>query len=210
MSIEKEYRVIGFAGCGQQALIAACTLFFLKKNKKVLLMDYSKMAELRSMISLPRDLEEIKNVVVSYRNIDYIKAEGNVSIEDVAFDYDVILVDFGTNLVFAEKEVCDEQYYITDMRRHNVLQLKECSHREHEYFVLKHFFPGVETLEFYAEELKLAKEELIVLPYKEKEIVPFLSGTHLDKISTGCFSQETKRFIKEIVENKKGRKQIWS
>ena len=205
MSIEKDYRVIGFAGCGQKELIAGCVIYLMKKNNKILLMDYTNNGELRSMISLPKDLENVKNVVLSYRDIDYVKAEKGISIQDFAFEYDVVLADFGINFEYVATAECDQVYYITDMCRHNVLLLKQCSQKGNEYFVLKHFLSGGEAPETYAEELNTDIEKLIVLPYEEKEIRPFLCGTRLDKINLRCFSHDTKQLIKSIVDDKKGR-----
>ncbi|MFA9463294.1 MAG: hypothetical protein ACERKN_03270 [Velocimicrobium sp.] len=203
MLIEKEYLAIGFAGCGQVELIAGCAAFYKKENKKLLCMDFSKTAALRSIIPLPQELEQTKNVVLSYRTIDYIHADPTSKIQDFAFDYDIVLIDFGREINHRQIEDCDKMYYVTDMLRHNVLLLKQCERIRNRHMVLKHYLPGGNPPETYAQELNIDIRELFVLPYVEKQMLPFLSGTSLDKIKDRCFGYDTKKLIKTIVKEER-------
>ncbi len=202
MLTNTQYRTIGFAGSGQLELIAGCAILLRKQSKKLLLMDFSKTAGLRSMIPLPKDLENAKNIVLSYREIDYINADDSTKIQDFAFDYDVVLVDFGRNLHHEEIRLCNEMFYITDMRRHNVLLLSQYEKKENQHVILKHFLPGGEVPESIAEELRIDLPHFFVLPYEEKEMIPFLCGTPIDKINFRCFSYDTRNLINDIIDEK--------
>ncbi len=202
MLTKTEYRTIGFAGSGQIECIAGCAILLRKQGKKLLLMDFSKTAELRSMIPLPKDLEYARNFVLSYREYDYINADDSTNVEDYAFDYDFVLVDFGRNIHHAQIGVCNEMFYITDLRRHNVLILKQYEKTENQHVILKHFLPGGETPESIAEELNIDLTHLFVLPYEEKEMIPFLCGTPIDKINFRHFSYDTRNLISHIINEK--------
>lgn len=213
-------RIIGFAGCGQQECISGCALLFLAEYKKVLIMDFSEHGEMRNMIPLPSDLEEAKNIVLSYRKFDYVKAEGEMQIQDFSFDYDIVLVDFGSNLHHPEKEFCERIYYITDMCRHNILHLKSIKRENNDFLVLKNYMKEKGKAEPIAEELGFALSDFFVLPYEEKEAVQFLCESRIDEVNIGRFTSETKELLEEILKDgseepykadmvSKGRWKLW-
>lgn len=197
MLTEKEYQLIGFAGCGQLELIAGYTLSLWKQKKKLLLMDFSESKELRSMIPLPIELEVARDMVLSYHEIDYVCAGQTARIEDFGFEYDVVLADFGRKLKHLQLAECDAVCYITDMCRQNVLLLKHRQDLANQHIVLKHFLKGRQEAESIREELNVTEEAFSVLPYEERELLTFLSGVPLNHITPHCFSHETKRFVKQ-------------
>lgn len=197
MLTEKEYQLIGFAGCGQLELIAGYVLSLQKQHKKLLLMDFSGSRELRSLIPLPAELENTCDMVLSYREIDYVRAGQAARVEDFGFEYDVVLADFGRKLYHPELSACDTVCYVTDMCRQNVLLLKHRQESGNRHIVLKHFLKGEQEAESIREELNAAKDNFVVLPYEERELLTFLLGIPLDRITPNCLSLATKRFIKQ-------------
>lgn len=223
MSDREDCRVIGFAGCGQQELIGGSALLFSKLNKKILIMDYSSEKELRNIIPSPSSLEGAKNVVLSYQSLDYIYAEEVVEISDYSFDYDIVLVDFGRNALHPERSKCSEVYFITDMCRHNKMDLKGIHRKENEFLVLKHFLSGQKEAELIAKELGFSLSDVYVLPYDEKEAAQFLCEARIEELRYGYFAKETKELLENLVRDgdeeqvyktaikslEKGRRALW-
>ncbi|MEG1457867.1 MAG: hypothetical protein RR056_05270 [Acetivibrio sp.] len=198
---KEESRIIGFAGCGQQELISGTALLFEKLNKKILLMDFTDFGELRNLIPLNRDFEKAKNIVLKYREVDYIYADAGTEMEDYIFDYDIILADFGRNITHEEIKKCSQVYYVTDMCNHNILQLKEIIKKEEAHLVLKNYLKEKGDADYVAEELNFSCDNFYVLPYEEGEAMQFMSEAKLENLKYANFTRETKGLLSDIVRD---------
>lgn len=200
MLTNRTYQVIGFAGYGQNRILSACILYLSKYKEKILIIDYSETAELRAIIPLPKELEDKTNIVLSYHNLDYINADGMTQIQDFAFDYDIVLVDFGRNIAHSEAAECDCVYYLTDMLRHNILLLKHTRPVNHEHLILCDYFPGMQSAYIVAQELNFPSEGFTVLPYDDKEHIQMKTGIPIDQIMWRSFSSQTRHLVRMITD----------
>jgi hypothetical protein len=111
--------VIGFYGIENYEIILYLSRILDSIGRKVLMIDYSSLTDLKSCIPIPIGIY-VETDIVTYSGIDYTKKFID---QDLIDNYDDILIYFGFNFIESVNKYCTRIVYVTDQQKHNIDRL---------------------------------------------------------------------------------------
>lgn len=118
-------KVIGFMGIDKHDLMLFLAKLLAKSGKKILLVDNSETQALHCSISYPKGLDPHKEAV-EYGSFEFLCRVSLGSL-DYSTEYDFVLIDFGFCTNHPDVAQCDVIEFVADMKRHNLLRLRNPS-----------------------------------------------------------------------------------
>lgn len=162
-------RRIGFLGLDSYDVIIFLARFLTSLGEKVLIKDYSQLGGLSYCIPTPVSLNPEKEVI-SFRDIDYIKSESNLNLEE---EYSFILIDFGLHTKHETIKQCENLYLLTDLQQHNIdyflnMEVSDIS----VYFLLKNYFnaSNIKSFREYLNEKEFIVKNCYMYPSSERDL----------------------------------------
>ena len=218
----KKCSILGFIGSEKYDLITYLSRVLYNLNQRVLILDFSEIQAL--ILGLPQAegtsipfiggeiLEQqgvdyyINNVFESENSIEYLESQilsVLEKLEELKREYHFILIDFGYLKRNDLLSHCTQIFYVTDLQKHNIIQLKECllSDVSNAALLIMDILPCKIKAEHVLRDLNLitpiVKSFLLnmdILDFKYKLLYPYSSGVTFRKLS-----MEFKNVLLEII-----------